>query len=124
MAQNRNAVAVPAMPASANAAPIACAVSSPWSVDGNHAIVSDLVVTVGYQANDGTPFRRSQSFKLSSDGVSAVTCTDLETGQVVVIANPIVNAVNKHANLLDYLNTWVVKINAAGVLVPIKASAL
>ncbi len=123
MAQNRNAVAVPAMPASANAAPIGASLSSPWNVDGGNAIVSDIVLTVGFQANDGTPFRRTQQFRLSSDGVSAVTCTDLETGQVVVIANPILNAVNKHANMIDYLNTWTVKINGAGVLVPIKASA-
>ena len=125
--QNKNAVALPTLPTSANAAPTAISLATPWNVQavdgGTPPILSDLTLTVGYQDNAGVTFRRTQTFLIHSDNATTVTATETTNGANTVVAwTQPANAVTRHQNALDYLNTIVIKLNAAGVLVPITTS--
>lgn len=120
-APNTNVTVAPALPQSVSGAPTAISITTPWNCfAGDMAgqlcnINSDIILTVGFQnPNNGRQIAQTYTIKLSSDG-NAVTATDITNGATNVIGwNQPANAVANFAKVLDFLNTSVSKLKAAG----------
>jgi len=119
-APNNSVPVAPALPGSVSAAAVAATIATPWNcaagdMAGQLCVVqSDIVLTVGFQnPNNGRQIAQTYTIKLSSDG-STVTATNITGGANNVIAwSQPVNAAAKHANMIDFLNTCVVKLKNA-----------
>jgi len=123
-APNNNVPVAPALPANVTAAPTGASLLTPWNCfAGDMAgslcnLNTEMVLTVGFRnPNTGRAIGQVYQIKLASDG-NTVTATDITNGGNTVIAwTPPANSATKYANALDFLNTVVSRLKAAGAFV-------